>query len=75
MNTATADQLSLIDDAPKAQADAVPDFALVIHLAATRFGSPAGIAFLPAFHLPDRLRLADRESPSFSVPEHQQIRR
>jgi hypothetical protein len=54
MTVITADVAMKVEDAAKQEAPTVGgfDMALVMHLAATRFGSPAGIAFLPQSYLP-----------------------
>lgn len=53
MTAITADGAASIDDAAKKAARAEKfDMALAMHLAATRFCSPAGVAFLPQSYLP-----------------------
>ena len=54
MTTITADVAMKVEDAAGAKTRPVDkfDLALAMHLAATRFGSPAGIAFLPQSYLP-----------------------
>lgn len=52
MAAITADISTKTCDAPKAKAAARLDLALVLHLGACRFSSPAGVAFLPQSYLP-----------------------
>ena len=54
MAAITADIAIKLDDAEKRRMSVADrfDMALAMHLAATRFCSPAGIAFLPQSYLP-----------------------
>ena len=52
MAAITADIVSKVDETPKAKTGGKPDLVLAVYLAAGRFGSPAGVAFLPQNYLP-----------------------
>ena len=56
MTAITADASIKAEDAPKAKTGGRFDIALAMHLAAGRFCSPAGIAFLPQSYLPFLVR-------------------
>jgi len=52
MAAITADISTKSNEAPKPRTGGQPDLALSLHLAACRFASPAGVAFLPPNYVP-----------------------